>query len=108
MLLKKSIASPENPSCDNGTGGSVLLCVPSPAGRPVGRDNLTGVTPQLEPTARLPGVGASLVCTMWDVVYRRAARMYRNENSDTEAQEVVIFGIPEHPLVASHACSNSP
>lgn len=29
MLLTKSIASSENPSCDNGTGGSVLLCVPS-------------------------------------------------------------------------------
>lgn len=29
MLLKKSIASPENPSCDNGMGGSVLLCAPS-------------------------------------------------------------------------------
>lgn len=29
MLLKKSIASSENPSCDNGTGGSVLLCAPS-------------------------------------------------------------------------------
>ena len=36
MLLKKSIASPEHPSCDNGTGGNVLLCAPSPhVGRPV-------------------------------------------------------------------------
>ena len=26
MLLKKSIASLKNPSCDNGTGGPFLLC----------------------------------------------------------------------------------
>lgn len=30
-------------------------------------DNRTGVTPQLDPAARPPEVGASLVCTVWDV-----------------------------------------
>ena len=40
MLLKKSIASLKNPSCDNGTGGQrSLVCTFPPVGRPVGREN---------------------------------------------------------------------
>ena len=70
MLLKKSIASLKNPSCDNGTGGNVLLCAHSLQWDGLcGRDNLTSARPELEPTARLPGVGASPVCTVPYVAY---------------------------------------
>ena len=58
-----------------------------------GRGNLTGVRPGPEPTARLSGVGASLVCTVCYVAGWWAAWKRWNVNSIVEMQEVSVFGI---------------
>ena len=109
MLLKKSIASLKNPSCDNGTGGNVLLCAPSLQWDGLcGRDNRTSARPELEPAARPSGSRCqpSVYSVLCGGLVDGVEAMEREQHRRSARSQNVWHSMRSLPSPC--ACSNSP